>query len=121
MENEIAKIHAGGRPSKYTPEVLRRAKWYRENYEEVGDAIPSLKGLACFLHIGKTTIYRWKYDPEKWQFRDTLEKISLTQGNRSIEQRAFGRIQHEHRKACPGKFWIPEETKRPSFRRNENN
>ena len=36
----------GGRPTKYTPELIEKAWDYYENYEHYGDMIPSVVGMA---------------------------------------------------------------------------
>lgn len=55
----------GGRPTKYNAKIVADAKHYIENYEEYGDVIPSIVGMACELKINKSTLYDWADDPEK--------------------------------------------------------
>jgi len=72
------KKHAGGRPTKYTPEVIRKAKDYIENYESYGDVIPSIAGLAVELDLNKETITNWAKDKNKSEFSRVV--TALIQG-----------------------------------------
>jgi len=72
------KKHAGGRPTKYTPEVIRKAKDYLENYETYGDVIPSIAGLAVELDLNKETITNWAKDKNKSEFSRVV--TALIQG-----------------------------------------
>jgi len=68
-----------GRPTKYNQEMLEKAKHYLENYEEMGDKIPSIDGLAFFLEIHRDTVYDWAKHEDKKDFSDTLERINNKQ------------------------------------------
>lgn len=57
----IKRKGAGGRPTKYTPELVKRAHWYiRGGYEECGDVIPSVAGLALEIGVSKETCHAWR-------------------------------------------------------------
>ncbi len=59
----------GGRPSKYTPELVEKARRYVSGgYAEVGDVVPQLAGLACELGIRRETIHAWVKEPDKEEF-----------------------------------------------------
>lgn len=68
-----------GRPTKYTKKLLKDAEEYLDNYEDEGDVIPSIEGLACVLEVGTTTIYEWAKQDDKGEFQDTLAKILAKQ------------------------------------------
>lgn len=68
-----------GRPTKYTPKVLREAKAYITDYQEHGHAFPSDVGLADVIGIGTTTLYRWADEEGKEEFRDILDEIDRKQ------------------------------------------
>lgn len=68
-----------GRPSKYTQEIIDAARGYLENFEEVGDAIPSLAGLGVELKLNRSTIHAWDKDEGKEEFSNILEEIRQTQ------------------------------------------
>lgn len=46
----------GGRPTKYTDELLEMAEQYINVYKDEGDVIPSLAGLALYLGIARSTM-----------------------------------------------------------------
>lgn len=69
----------GGRPTKCTPELLKKAWHYLESYEEFGDAFPSDIGLADALDISSSTLYNWGNDERKTEFVEILEKINRKQ------------------------------------------
>lgn len=63
------------RPSKYTSDLMMRSFWYIESYSALGDAIPSLTGLAKFLGISRETVHAWRRDPEKAEFSDIYGRL----------------------------------------------
>lgn len=69
----------GGRPSKYTPELLAKARHYLDFYQEYGDQIPSHAGLSVELGVNRSTIYEWAKDPNKQEFSDIFAEILSTQ------------------------------------------
>lgn len=71
--------HPGGRPSKYTPELIAKAEHYAENYEDYGDPIPSIAGLACVLGITRETVHTWIKEEEKRQFSDIIKGMLAEQ------------------------------------------
>jgi hypothetical protein len=62
---------AGGRPTKYTPELVAAAYDYIDNYQEAGDMMPSHVGMACAINIAISTLYAWAEDENK-EFSDIL-------------------------------------------------
>ena len=77
-DKQVKPKHPGGRPTKYTPEVIRKAKDYIENYESYGDVIPSIAGLAVELDLNKETITNWAKDKNKSEFSRVV--TALIQG-----------------------------------------
>lgn len=71
----------GGRPTKYTQELLDKTEAYIENFEDYEHAFPSDIGLAEVLDISTETLYQWKKDPDKKEFSDMLGKIKQKQHN----------------------------------------
>lgn len=68
-----------GRPTDYTPELLEKAWWYADSgWNEVGDPVPTVAGLACELGISRDTCYEWEKHEDK-EFSDILRKIAQTQ------------------------------------------
>jgi len=65
-----------GRPTKYTKQLLKAAWEYLDNYEEAGDLVPSVVGLAISLGITKATCYVWAQEAGKEEFLDILTRVS---------------------------------------------
>lgn len=65
-----------GRPTKLTDELREKADSYL-SYCYAEDEIPSSVGLALFLDVSKSTIYKWADEDDS--FSDTLSKIQGTQ------------------------------------------
>lgn len=66
---------AGGRPTKYTDELLAIAREYPENYGEYGHSFPSIVGLCRVVKIHSDTAYDWAKDPDKKEFSDIVKQI----------------------------------------------
>lgn len=63
----------GGRPTKYTLDLVQDAWEYIRDYEKVyGHAIPSAVGMARVLGVTTTTLYAWAKDEDK-EFSDILQ------------------------------------------------
>lgn len=75
---------AAGRPTDYTPKILKAAKEYADLASELAikadiqnTACPSIAELALTLKVARSTIYLWaKEHPE---FSDILERIMAAQ------------------------------------------
>lgn len=79
MARGLKKI---GRPSELA-ECLDKAKNYLlGDYKTVGDIVPSVAGLACYLGKHKSTMY--SYAEQSQAFSDTLAAIKTLQENRLI-------------------------------------
>lgn len=65
----------GGRPTKYTPELLKFSKEYPYNFSKYGHSFPSVVGLCKELKITSETVYSWARDPEKQEFSDIVKQI----------------------------------------------
>lgn len=64
----------GGRPSKYTPEIIELAYMYLTNLPE-DEVIHSIEGLAEYLNVTRETIYNWMEDEDKQEFFDIVKKV----------------------------------------------
>lgn len=78
----MAKKNKGGRPSKYTPEMLENAKHYLANYQDepYEDIIPSVVGMAIALNVAKSTLYKWASEDHP-EFSDILDFCNDLQEN----------------------------------------
>lgn len=75
-------MSAGGRPTKYSAEVLDKAEDYIRNYTSYGDLVPSNAGLACELGVHRDTVQHWaNIHPE---FSDMLIKLQSVQERRLL-------------------------------------
>ena len=70
---------AGGRPTKYTNETVSLIRDYIENYEETGDVIPSIAGLACVLGVRRETLHAWSREDGKPEFSLILGELLAKQ------------------------------------------
>ena len=77
---------SGEANSKYSEGMVEKAVHYLANYRQIGDEIPSHLGLADYLGIGTTTLYRWAKEEGKEAFRDILERIMTRQGKTLINK-----------------------------------
>ena len=74
--------HAGGRPTLYNDDLLEKARSYANGeWEQVGDAMPSIVGMCIYIGIVKATAYRWSNEDGKGQFKDILDHIMTKQEN----------------------------------------
>lgn len=68
-----------GRPTLYTPELVKRARGYLTSFKDMGDMIPSIAGLACVLGVTRETCHAWARDPKKEEFSDILKELAQRQ------------------------------------------
>lgn len=98
----------GGRPTKYTPELLVKAHAYVDNDEDggwefFGDLIPSHAGLAVTIEISRDTLYDWGADPKKEEFSDILAKCNITQERKLLNGGLGGDFNPQITKLALGK------------------
>src|SRR3990167_1059929 len=80
--------HAGGRPTKYTPDLINLVDEYLTEAIPQNMKIPTVEGLCLKLGIFKDTVYRWaKKYPE---FSDALRLIKIKQKEILTEIGVFG-------------------------------
>lgn len=100
----MAQGEGGGRPKKLTPALLKKAEKYldeRKDKMEVvtgarGSAVtymvklPTIEGLARYLHVSRSTIYEWQGaeagDTLNEKFSDIIEDLQAEQADRLINQ-----------------------------------
>lgn len=69
-----------GRPTIYSDDMLARAKAYVDGaYQDVGDVVPTIVGLALYIGVATDTVYDWASQPEKSAFSDTLTRARQVQ------------------------------------------
>lgn len=78
--------HAGGRPTKVTPRMLRKAREYVKNWAESGKVVPSIEGLALRLGLHKDTIYSHE------EFSDVIKDLQAIQGEILVNKGLEGKF-----------------------------
>lgn len=67
-----------GRPSKLTDALIEQAGRYAsKEYLSQGEVIPTIEGLAVYLDVSRSTVYKWK--GENQEFSDILESLMARQ------------------------------------------
>jgi hypothetical protein len=106
-KSEPAKV---GRPSKYTPELVEKAKEYiTTGYEEEGHSHPSIVGLALYVDVRSQTLYDWETDEDK-EFSDILGKCRDIGQFKLIEGGLKGDLNPAITKLVLGKHGFSEKT-----------
>lgn len=77
MKDDMLDGAVMGRPTKLNDELIAKANEYIYDFRSNDDIIPSVAGLACYLDIARSTIY--KYKDENPDFSDILERIEQLQ------------------------------------------
>lgn len=61
-----------GRPTLLNEALLGRAKTYLiDGFQEIGNTVPSVAGLSCYLGVSKKAIYNWA-DESKGDYNDPI-------------------------------------------------
>lgn len=81
---------AGGRPTVYGPDIIKKARGYLTSYKDMGDPVPTVAGLACVLGTTRKTCHEWANQPEKPEFRDILDELAQRQERELIGQGLVG-------------------------------
>lgn len=85
---EVTDKRPVGRPSLLNDELRAKAREYLFGYEQQGDAIPSVAGLACWLGISKASAYN--YGEQDAEFLDTLNAIQAKQETVTLNKGIVG-------------------------------
>lgn len=75
-------VSNAGRPSKLTPELVSKAREYITDFRSNDDVIPTIEGLAYYLGIARSTLY--KYEDENDEFSDIAERVKQLQAKMLI-------------------------------------
>ena len=75
----MAKKSNAGRPSEYTPEIVKKAWAYANGgWQKAGDPVPSVAGLACEINLSRETLRLWSKSEDN-EFFGILNKIAQEQ------------------------------------------
>ncbi|WP_166506701.1 DNA-packaging protein [Sodalis glossinidius] len=77
-----------GCPSELAQSLEKAKAYLLGDYEKLGDVVPSVAGLACYLGISRSTAQ--EYAKENEEFSGTLEAIKTLQENRLINKGLTG-------------------------------
>ena len=77
-----------GRPSKLAESIEKAKEYLMGGYEAVGDVVPSVADLACYLGISRSTAQ--EYAKDNVEFSGTLEAIKTLQENKLINKGLVG-------------------------------
>jgi serine protease inhibitor len=89
-----------GRPLSYRRKHLGIARDYVRNYEEYGDVIPTVAGLACHLEKSRDTIYEWVKADIDPKFSDLIKQISAGQERKLLNNGLKGEFNAAITKLC---------------------
>ena len=82
--------HAGGRPTKLTPELIALAKEHLSTFDiSAYTLLPTIEGLALELKISRETIYQWEKEDE--EFSDIVREIREKQAQKLIQLALAGK------------------------------
>ena len=73
-----------GRPSDYNEETVPKAIKYCQEYESLGEVIPSIAGLAIYLDITRETVRVWAKEENKKDFSVIVAQILATQEKKLV-------------------------------------
>lgn len=69
-----------GRPVEYSDEKLALARMYLEGgWEEQGDVVPQIAGLALAMGVHRDTCYEWASHDDKVDFSDIFARVQSLQ------------------------------------------
>lgn len=80
-----------GRPTKYSKEMLEKAREYLDTHDELGDVVPTREGMADHLGVTMATLYNWA-DAHP-TFFDTLQLANSRQARKLISGGLTGALQ----------------------------
>ena len=80
--------HAGGRPTKYKPEIFDKIEEYISMCGREQTSLPTIEGLAIYLDITSETIRQWAKQYK--EFSLTLKKIVERQKQQLMDDGMYG-------------------------------
>jgi len=74
----------GGRPTKLNNELIEDAKKFLTTFDvSVATLLPTIEGLALYLHISRETVYEWEKENE--EFSDIVKELRSRQAEKLIQ------------------------------------
>lgn len=87
-KKKAAPSNPVGRPSELAETLIKAKEYLMGGYEEVGEVIPSIAGLACYC--GKARITLRDYAAQDKEFSTTYEGILCLQESKAINNGLTG-------------------------------
>lgn len=102
--------HAGGRPTKLTPELIKQAEEYLAETSVMGvhALLPTIEGLAIALDISTETLYDW--ERKENEFSDIVKDVRKNQAQKIIQNVMVGRYNPMISKLLLSKHGYVEQT-----------
>lgn len=73
-----------GRPSELAQSLEKAKAYLLGDYENLGDVVPSIAGLACYLAVSRSSVYDWAKQSNEFSY--IVEGILALQENRLINK-----------------------------------
>ncbi|MBG6243092.1 MAG: hypothetical protein EKE20_15280 [Candidatus Symbiopectobacterium sp. Dall1.0] len=73
-----------GRPSELAQSLEKAKAYLLGDYEKLGDVVPSIAGLACYLAVSRSSVYDWARQSNEFLY--IVEGILALQENRLINK-----------------------------------
>ena len=77
-----------GRPSELAESLIMAEKYLNGGYEDVGELVPTVAGMACFMKKRRDTMY--EYAKKSKEFSDILEGVLAIQEVKLISRSLDG-------------------------------
>ena len=73
-----------GRPKEFNEEVVENARKFLDTFDvSVATLLPTIEGLALYLHISRDTVYEWEKEDEA--FSDIVKELRSRQAEKLIQ------------------------------------
>lgn len=64
-----------GRPTKYSEELLQKAREYLDGGYQAEEPVPTIAGLADYIDLARSTVHAWSAEGDKPEFSDIVEAV----------------------------------------------
>ena len=88
MQPQEVTKHAGGRPTKYLPNVFLKIEEYFKSCGRENTQLPTIEGLADYLDVTSETIRQWS--KEYLEFSLTIKKLADKQKEQLMNDGMYG-------------------------------
>ena len=88
MQPQEVTKHAGGRPTKYLPNVFLKIEEYFKSCGRENTQLPTIEGLADYLDVTSETIRQWS--KEYPEFSLTIKKLADKQKEQLMNDGMYG-------------------------------